>query len=222
LFLDEIGNTSPSLQAKLLRVLEEGTFMRLGGTKNLQADVRVITATNTVLKDAVAKGEFREDLYYRLNVLPLFIPPLRDRREDIVPLGLDFMRWFNTELKKNFLGFTPAAAELLRNYQWPGNIRELRNVIERTMILCKESEIDATDLPEEVRDHCAAPPQILPLTTDDVSPTGDQFVTLAELEERYIQDVLNATGQNKTHTAHILGIHPTSLMRRLKRLQEVG
>jgi two-component system response regulator AtoC len=222
LFLDEIGNTSPSLQAKLLRVLEEGTFMRLGGTKDLQADVRIITATNTVLKDAVAKGEFREDLYYRLNVLPLFIPPLRDRQEDIVPLGLDFMRQFNTELKKNFLGFTPAAAELFRNYQWPGNIRELRNVIERTMILCKESEIDATDLPEEVRDNCAAPIQTLPLTSDGVSPTGDQFVTLAELEDRYIQDVLNATGQNKTHSAHILGIHPTSLMRRLKKMQEVS
>ena len=222
LFLDEIGNTSPSLQAKLLRVLEEGTFMRLGGTKVLQADVRIITATNTMLKDAVAKAEFREDLYYRLNVLPLFIPPLRERKEDVVPLALDFMGQFNKELKKHFVGVTPAAAELLKNYLWPGNIRELRNVIERTMILCKETEIDATDLPEEVRDHQASSPQIGPLTNDDVSPTGDQFVTLDELEDRYIQEVLNATGQNKTHAARILGIHPTSLMRRLKKLQNIG
>ena len=222
LFLDEIGNTSPSLQAKLLRVLEEGTFMRLGGTKFIETDVRVIAATNAVLRDAVTKGEFREDLYYRLNVLPLFIPPLRERKEDVVPLALDFMGHFNKELKKSFVGFTPAAAELLKNYPWPGNIRELRNVVERTMILCKETEIDATDLPEEVRDHQASSPQIDPLTIEDVSPTGDQFVTLAELEDRYIQDVLNATGQNKTHTARILGIHPTSLMRRLKKAQEVS
>ena len=222
LFLDEIGNTSPSLQAKLLRVLEEGTFMRLGGTKVIQADVRIIAATNKLLKDSVTRGEFREDLYYRLNVLPLFIPPLRERKEDIVPLALDIMGHFNTELKKSFVGFTPAAAELLKDYPWPGNIRELRNVIERTMILCKESEIEEADLPEELRDYKAALPQAEPLSSYDVSPTGDQFVTLAELEDHYIQDVLHATGQNKTHAARILGIHPTSLMRRLKKLQEVS
>ncbi len=220
LFLDEIGNTSPSLQAKLLRVLEEGTFMRLGGTKVIHADVRIIAATNKLLKDAVAKGEFREDLYYRLNVLPLDIPPLRERKEDIIPLALDIMGQFNKDLKKNFTGFTPAAAELLNAYPWPGNIRELRNVVERTMILCTESEIDASDLPEEVRDFHHSPVNDEPLSIYDVSPTGDQYVTLSELEDRYIQDVLNATGQNKTHAARILGIHPTSLMRRLKKLQE--
>ena len=222
LFLDEIGNTSPSLQAKLLRVLEEGTFMRLGGTKVIHSDVRIIAATNKLLKNAVANGEFRDDLYYRLNVLPLFIPPLRERTEDIVPLSLDVMAHFNVELKKNFVGVTPDAAELLKEYPWPGNIRELRNVIERTMILCQESEIDAADLPEELRDHKAAPPQDEPLSSFDVSPTGDQFVTLSELEERYIQEVLSVTGQNKTHAARILGIHPTSLMRRLKKLQSVN
>jgi two-component system response regulator AtoC len=222
LFLDEIGNTSPSLQAKLLRVLEEGTFMRLGGTKVIQADVRIIAATNRLLKEAVAKNEFREDLYYRLNVLPLFIPPLRERKEDIVPLALDIMGHFNGELKKSFVGITPAAADLLKDYPWPGNIRELRNVVERTMILCKETEIDADDLPEEVRDHHAPPLKEEPLSSWDVSPTGDQFVTLSELEDRYIQDVLHATGQNKTHAARLLGIHPTSLMRRLKKLHEVS
>src|SRR5215467_10903967 len=125
LFLDEIGNTSASLQAKLLRVLEEGNFIRLGGTKAVQVDVRIIAATNKVLKEAVTKDEFREDLYYRLNVVPLFIPPLRERCEDILPLALDIMQFFNKELKKNFVGFTPAAAELLQRYPWPGNIREL-------------------------------------------------------------------------------------------------
>jgi len=218
LFLDEIGNTSPSLQAKLLRVLEEGTFMRLGGTKVITADVRIIAATNSLLKEMVARGEFREDLFYRLNVMPLVIPPLRERKEDIVPLALDLLGHLNTELKKHFVGFTPAAAEMLKEYSWPGNIRELRNVVERTMILCKEDEIDATDLPEEVRDHRAAPPEPAePLSPFDVSPTGDQFVTLAELEERYIQEVLSAAGGNKTHAARMLGIHPTSLMRRLKK-----
>ncbi len=131
--------------------------MRLGGTKPIQVDVRIIAATNKVLKEAVAKGEFREDLYYRLNVVPLFIPPLRERREDILPLALDIMQFFNKELKKNFVGFTPAAAELLQKYPWPGNIRELRNVIERTMILSKETEIDEEALPEEVRDYHEEP-----------------------------------------------------------------
>ena len=216
LFLDEIGNTSPSLQAKLLRVLEEGNFLRLGGTRPIQVDVRIIAATNTILKDAVAQGEFREDLYYRLNVLPLFLPPLRERREDILPLALDMMGRFNKELKKNFVGLTPAAAELLQHYSWPGNIRELRNIVERAMILSRDNQIGADNLPEEVRDF---QPETEPddLFAVDPSPTGDQLVSLRELEEHYIQQVLNATGRNKTHAAKILGIHPTSLLRRLKR-----
>jgi two-component system, NtrC family, response regulator AtoC len=221
LFLDEIGNTSASLQAKLLRVLEEGNFIRLGGTKAIQVNVRIIAATNKVLKEAVVNGEFREDLYYRLNVMPLFIPPLRERREDILPLALDILQFFNKELKKSFVGFTPAAAELLEKYPWPGNIRELRNVIERTMILSQENEIDEDALPEELRDY--TPPELTEEKPSyyDVSPTGDQFVSLRELEDRYIHDVLNATGQNKTHAARILGIHPTSLLRRLKKTTDV-
>jgi two-component system response regulator AtoC len=221
LFLDEIGNTSFSLQAKLLRVLEEGSFLRLGGIKPVHVNVRVITATNKVLKEAVSKGEFREDLYYRLNVVPLFIPPLRERGEDILPLALDILQHFNDELKKNFTGFTPAAAELLQHYPWPGNIRELRNVIERTMILCKGTEIDDENLPEEVRDYHQEVGSEEVSSSLGVSPTGDQFVSLKELEDRYIHEVLNATGQNKTHAARILGIHPTSLLRRLKKTPEL-
>jgi two-component system, NtrC family, response regulator AtoC len=219
LFLDEIGNMSFSVQAKLLRVLEEGNFMRLGGTRTIQVDVRIIAATNKVLKDAVARGEFRDDLFYRLNVLPLFIPPLRERKEDIVPLALDIMKRFNQELKKNFTGMTPAAADSLRAYVWPGNIRELRNVIERTMILASEGEIDINDLPQEIREF-EAPPEAPPETVNAKSPSGVPFVTLEELEDRYILEVLTATGNNKTHAARILGIHPTSLARRLKRIPE--
>ena len=218
LFLDEIGNMSANVQAKLLRVLEEGTFMRLGGTKPIKVDVRIIAATNANLKQEVSEGKFREDLYYRLNVVPLYIPPLRERREDIMPLALDLLQRYNRELKKNFTGFTPAAAELMVPYSWPGNIRELKNVIERTMILAPEGDIDAGYLPEEIRDY-VPPVEAEAPSHMDVSPTGDQFVTLHELEERYIHDVLTATGNNKTHATRILGIHPTSLLRRLKKEQ---
>jgi two-component system, NtrC family, response regulator AtoC len=216
LFLDEIGNMSASVQAKLLRVLEEGTFLRLGGTRSIKIDVRLIAATNTNLKEALADGRFREDLFYRLNVVPITIPPLRDRQEDVLPLALDMIRWFNRELKKNFLGFTPEAADLLVQYNWPGNIRELKNVIERTMILVPEGSIDAASLPEEIRDH-EEPPKLDVLSNDGNSFTGDMLVSLRELEEDYIHKVLAATGNNKTQAARILGIHPTSLMRRLKR-----
>jgi two-component system response regulator AtoC len=217
LFLDEIGNMSANVQAKLLRVLEEGSFMRLGGTKPIKVDVRIITATNANLKEEIAQGKFREDLYYRLNVVPLFIPALRDRKEDIMPLALDLLQRYNLELKKNFSGFTPAAAELMVNYPWPGNIRELKNVIERTMILSREGDIDAAYLPEEIRDYIPDVAELEPPSHMDVSPTGDQFLSLRELEDRYIHEVLTATGNNKAQTARILGIHPTSLMRRLKK-----
>ncbi|PYX89623.1 MAG: DNA-binding response regulator, partial [Acidobacteria bacterium] len=184
-FLDEIANMSASVQAKLLRVLEEGSFMRLGGTRPIKVDVRLVAATNANLKQAVAQGSFREDLFYRLNVVPLFIPALRERREDILPLALDMVRHFNRELKKNFIGFTPAAAALLENYAWPGNIRELKNVIERTMILSPEGDIDAAYLPEEIRDHEERTDSG---TAHEVSPSGRALISLRELEDSYIQE----------------------------------
>ncbi|HZU41742.1 MAG TPA: sigma-54 dependent transcriptional regulator [Terriglobales bacterium] len=216
-FLDEIANMSLSVQAKVLRVLEESSFMRLGGTRSIHVNVRIIAATNSNLKETVAQGRFRDDLFYRLNVLPLMIPPLRERREDIMPLAIDMVSHFNDELKKQFAGFTPGAAELLGNYSWPGNIRELKNVIERTMILAPEGEIDVSFLPEEIRDAAATITNHEITSALEVSPTGRQFVSLRELEDNYIQEVLAATGNNKSQTARILGIHPTSLLRRLRK-----
>ncbi len=215
-FLDEIANMSTSVQAKMLRVLEEETFMRLGGTSIIKVNMRLIAATNENLKNAISQGRFREDLYYRMNVVQLYIPPLRERKEDIVPLALEILQQLNRELKKNFTGFTPAAAELLEQYPWPGNIRELRNVTERTMILTAEGEIDIRHLPEEIRDRNPESRNGQPLSEADISPTGDQFLSLRELEDNYIEQVLAATGNNKTQAARILGIHPTSLLRRLK------
>jgi len=215
-FLDEIANMSASVQAKMLRVLEEGTFMRLGGTSTIKVNIRLIAATNENLRSAISQGRFREDLYYRMNVVQLYIPPLRERKEDIVPLALEILQQLNRELKKNFTGFTPAAADLLEQYPWPVNIRELRNVTERTMILTTEGEIDVRHLPEEIRDRHAEKGNGQPLSEADISPTGDQFLSLRELEDNYIEQVLAATGNNKTQAARILGIHPTSLLRRLK------
>ena len=216
LFLDEIGDMSVNVQAKLLRVLEDGTFMRLGGTRPITVDVRIIAATNKDLKQLIAAEKFREDLYYRLAVVPLYIHALRERKEDIVPLALELIQRYHRDLKKNFTGVTPAAAEVLTRYPWPGNIRELRNVIERTMILSPEGDIDVGYLPEEIRDY-EIPKPVEPMSSMDVSPTGHQFISLDELEDRYIQEVLSANGNNKTQAARILGIHPTSLLRRLKR-----
>ncbi|HME37057.1 MAG TPA: sigma-54 dependent transcriptional regulator [Candidatus Sulfotelmatobacter sp.] len=215
-FMDEIANMSASVQAKMLRVLEEGTFMRLGGTNTITVNIRLIAATNENLKNAISQGRFREDLYYRMNVVQLYIPPLRERREDIVPLALEILQSLNKELRKSFTGYSPGAAELLEQYSWPGNIRELRNVIERTMILTPEGEIDVNHLPEEIRDRQGEKRISQPFSEADISPTGDQFLSLREMEDHYIEQVLAATGNNKTQAARVLGIHPTSLLRRLK------
>ena len=215
-FLDEIGNMSASVQAKILRVLEEGMFMRLGGTRPIKVNVRLIAATNVNLREAITRGQFREDLFYRLNVVPLYLPPLRERKEDILTLALELLQHFNRELNRKFTGFTPPAAELLQQYSWPGNIRELKNVIERTMILAPEGDIDAAYLPEEIRDHVIDGHPVT-LSPSDISPTGNQFVSLREMEDYYIEQVLAATGNNKTQACRILGIHPTSLLRRMKK-----
>ena len=144
LFLDEIGEIPLMLQAKLLRVLEEQTFRRLGGLKDINLDLRVVAATNKNLREAVKEGAFRQDLYFRLNVIQILIPPLRDRAEDIVPLTKFFVEHYNRKFKRNIEGVTEAAAKLLLSHDWPGNVRELRNAIERAMILEESSFHHAT------------------------------------------------------------------------------
>ncbi len=232
-FLDEIGNMSLGVQAKLLNVLEEGSFYRLGGSRPIKVDVRLIAATNRDLKAAAARGEFREDLFYRLNVVPIVIPPLRERREDILPLALDFLQHFNQELKRLFTGFTRAAADVLTGHAWPGNIRELKNVIERTMILAPDGDIDLSHLPAEITEKSEIKSQKSEAKTRKLglTPGGPdaepehgavegEFQTLREVENRYIDQVLAAVGNNKSQAARVLGIHPTSLLRRLKKNHE--
>jgi len=196
--------------------------MRLGGTRPIKINVRLIAATHADLKDAVARGAFS-----RRSLLPsqrcAALHPAASRAQRRHRAGrAGSLQLFNRELRKRFTGFTPAAAELLPQYSWPGNIRELKNVIERTMILADEGDIDAIALPEEIREHArnyeTASKNIGDYNSDlDISPTGRQLVTLRELEDDYIQDILVATGNNKTQAARILAIHPTSLLRRLKK-----
>ena len=214
-FFDEIGDMSLNLQAKLLRVLEEGSFTRLGGNKNINIDIRIIAATNKDLEKATKEGEFRADLFYRLNVVPIKIPPLRDRKEDILPMALHFIQDFNHELKRSYQGIAQKAAESLLQYSWPGNIRELRNVIERIMSLYIDDEIKLSHLPVEIKTHQGQiASSVLEKTSD-----SESLLTLADLERKYIEKVLEYTHNNKTKTAKILGIHPTSLFRKMKNWQ---
>jgi two-component system response regulator AtoC len=211
-FFDEIGDMSLNLQAKLLRVLEEGSFTRLGAEKQIRVNIRVLAATNQDLAKAVEKGEFRSDLFYRLNVVPIFVPPLRDRKEDIVPLALSFMEEFNHELRRTYKGLSQEAATAMMEYPWPGNVRELKNIIERIMALSAGDEILLSHLPLEIREYekTTASPVLDELTFEG------PFPTLEEIEQKYIEKILAATGNNKTQAAKILGIHPTSLFRKLK------
>lgn len=211
-FFDEIGDMSPNLQAKLLRVLEEETFTRLGGAQQIKVNLRVIAATNQDLAKATDKGQFRSDLFYRLNVVPIIIPPLRERAEDILPLALLFIQGFNQELRRSYKGITQEAAQAVLSYPWPGNVRELKNIIERIMSLYPEEEVQFIHLPAEIRNYRASPENE---TLEKIAP-GESMPTLEELEKLYIEKVLAFTGRNKSQAARILGIHPTSLFRKLK------
>jgi two-component system response regulator AtoC len=211
-FFDEIGDMSLNLQAKLLRVLEDGSFIRLGGGKPIHVNIRIIAATNRDLARAVEEGRFRSDLYYRLNVVPIEVPPLRDRKKDIPALMLHFMQEFNRDLKRNFRGISHEAALILKEYSWPGNVRELKNVIERIMSLNDAEEIGLRHIPLEIRSgRKAAEEQITDLNGD-----SEELPPLEVMERRYIEKVLNRMGGNRTRAAAALGIHPTSLFRKLK------
>ena len=213
LFLDEIGDMSPSTQAKILRVLQEHEFERLGGTRTLRVDVRLIAATNRDLPAMVAAGQFREDLYYRLNVVSIEMPPLRERKDDIVPLANSFIHRFSAELKKRIDGLEPDAQKLLMRYNWPGNIRELENAIERAMLLAEGRAIVGDDLRlgETVsvgsgRDHGAIV---------KIPPTG---VPLEDVERHALVEALKMSNWVQKDAAELLSISPRVMNYKIKTL----
>jgi two-component system response regulator FlrC len=203
LFLDEVGEMSPALQAKLLRVLQERTLERVGGTKTVTADVRVIGATNRDLQQMVATRTFRNDLFYRLRVFPIHLPPLRERPSDIIPLAEHILGQVTRRLGKRIVGFSPDAAVTLTQYRWPGNIRELQNVVERAAILCQADHIE---------------PAHLNLSAPSLPAAGDAPKTLKDLEREAILKALAASGGNRRKTAEQLGIGLRTLYTRLKEL----
>jgi len=202
LFLDEIGDMSANIQVHLLRVLEEKEFTRVGGNELIKVDVRVISATNKDMKKAIADERFREDLYFRLNVVTIELPPLRERKEDIPLLAEHFLKKFAVENQKEITDFSPEANDFLLKYEWPGNVRELENVIERAVILAKNSYIEVADLPQES------------LTLARSSPPGK---SLAEVEKNHILNILSEThGNNHSEAARILGISRVTLYNKIR------
>ncbi len=208
IFLDEIGEIDSATQVKLLRVLQEREFERVGGEKPISVDVRVICATNRNLLEEVKKGNFREDLYYRLNVVHIEVPPLRERKEDIDLLAASFLETFNSEDKRKIEGFTPAAKKALLSYSWPGNIRELKNAIESAVVLARGKNIDKDDLPQQVRDSGSG-----------ARISFDLPITLDEAERRLILETISYAKGNKTKAAELLGIGRKTISRRMQDLK---
>lgn len=210
IFLDEIGTASPSLQVKLLRILQEFSFEQVGGNKTIRVDTRVILATNENLSKCVAEGRFRQDLFYRVNVINLEIPPLRERIADIPLLAQQFMETVCRETGKNFSGFSPDATASLQHYSWPGNVRELQNVVERAILLGKGPIVTLDDLPQ----------QLMLRSAPVVRPTdGHSLKEALEAPERQIIiDTLKANNWNRNQTAAALGINRTTLYKKMKRL----
>ncbi len=206
LFLDEVGELEPLMQVKLLRVLEERAFERVGGAKTLQVDVRLIAATNRELKKLVNEGKFRDDLFYRLSVVAVDLPPLRERREDIPLLVKAFLDEFSRENSKQVREITPEALNLLLAYDWPGNVRELRNAIEQMVVLARAERLTVRDIPPQVRGGAD-------LTKISVVRTG---MTVEEAERQLVMQALKETGGNRTKAAQKIGISRRTLHRKLK------
>jgi two-component system, NtrC family, response regulator AtoC len=204
-FLDEIGEMTPGLQSKLLRFLEEKTFKRVGGLADVRVDVRVVAATNRDLDKEVKAGKFREDLFYRLQVMPIALPPLRERRGDVLLLANFYLDQFNREFRKRIRGLSPGAASLLEQYQWPGNVRELRNAIERAMLLVDRQYLEPEDFS----------------LTRSVSPVKFELpaegVKLEEVERQLLMQALERSGGNQTHAAQLLGINRDQVRYRIEK-----
>jgi two-component system, NtrC family, response regulator AtoC len=206
-FLDEIGEMVPALQAKLLRFLEEKSFKRVGGAADIRVDVRVVAATNRNLEEEVAKGSFRSDLYYRLNVLPIPLPALREHADDVAILVDYFIDLFNREFKKRITGVSPAAATLLKQYGWPGNVRELRNVVERAMLLAEGERLEVHDFGVLKTGTASAEAFELP-------PGG---VSLEEVERTLVAQALKRAGGNQTKAAALLGLNRDQIRYRIEK-----
>jgi DNA-binding NtrC family response regulator len=218
IFLDEIGDMSPDLQVKLLRVLEEGEFEPVGGNRTVQVDVRVIAATHRDLDAQVHAGLFREDLYYRLYVIPLMLPPLRERGADILLLAEHFLGEFNARMQASVTGISEEAGALLAGYDWPGNVRELRNLMERLVVLQPEGAITAEDLPSKLRGARRA----LPAGGGAVA-LGEEGINLnsavTEFEKALILQSLEKTQWVKNKAARLLNLNRTTLVEKIKRYQ---
>jgi DNA-binding NtrC family response regulator len=214
LFFDEIGNIPMETQAKLLRVIQEREFMRLGGVETVKVDVRVVAATNIDLRRAVEEGRFREDLYYRLNVIAIQLPPLRQRKEDVPALAQHFVDKYARENGKLVEGVTPEALQVLMDYEWPGNVRELENVIERGVVLCTGPMIGKELVPEQVRSS----PGFFHIPPVSVPPEGINLrEVIAGFERRIIESTLDTTGGVQKDAARLLGLKPTTLNEMIKR-----
>jgi DNA-binding NtrC family response regulator len=231
IFFDEIATISPETQAKLLRVIQEREFMRLGGTEQIKVDVRIVAASNIELSTLVREGRFREDLFHRLNVIHLTLPPLRERREDIPMLLLHFLEFYCQENGKPLRQFTPSSMKLLMDYDWPGNVRELENVVERAVVLSTQERVDIDLLPESVRSkeivrgvRLQLSEFLPPLPGESGSRTGaDQsapslFQIMDEIERRIIIDMLERTGWNQTEAAERFLVPLSTLNQKIKRL----
>jgi two-component system response regulator AtoC len=209
LFMDEIGELSLRVQSKLLQFLEDKTFRRVGGTRDLVVNTRIVAATNRHLEQEVAAGNFRSDLYYRLRVVPVRIPPLRERRSDIEPLAKHFVETFNKEFGKRVRGFEPAALALLTNYEWPGNVRELRNVLERAVLLTEGDTLLLPSLPLEMR---------VPQATGHLPVAfGPEGIDLEQLERSLLNEALRRAEGSRSGAGKLLGLSRHQIRNRLKK-----
>jgi transcriptional regulator with PAS, ATPase and Fis domain len=213
LFLDEISALRLELQAKLLRVIQEKEFQRLGSNRPIKVDVRIVAATNTNLEENIQKGTFRRDLFFRLNVIPIPLPPLRERKGDVRLLAQHFLKRFNLQLRRQMPGFTSQAVEVLERYPWPGNVRELENLVERLVVLGRDNElISHEDLPLEILlDSPEAQPAFVP-EKDGLLKARDSF------ERQFILKALKRAQWNQSEAARILGIHRNTLIQKMKAL----